>query len=156
VSAPEIAVMPLGHFDLELPLPAYATEGAAGMDLRASLQPDDRALGIKLPSQGRVLVPTGLAMAIPPGFEGQIRPRSGLAARHGITQLNTPGTVDSDYRGEVMVLLVNLGSETFVIRHGERIAQMVVAPVMQARLAWADALPDTERGAGGFGSTGAG
>ncbi len=156
MSAPEIAVMPLGHFDLELPLPAYETAGAAGMDLRASLQPDDRASGIKLPSQGRVLVPTGLAMAIPPGFEGQIRPRSGLAARHGITQLNTPGTVDSDYRGEVMVLLVNLGSETFVIRHGERIAQMVVAPVMQARLAWADALPDTARGAGGFGSTGAG
>ncbi|HSF94377.1 MAG TPA: dUTP diphosphatase [Thermohalobaculum sp.] len=146
--------MVLEHFDPALPLPSYETAGAAGMDLRASLHPEDRAAGIKLPSLGRVLVPTGLAMAIPPGFEGQIRPRSGLAARHGITQLNTPGTVDSDYRGEVMVLMVNLGATTFVVRHGERIAQMVVAPVAQARLARVDALPDTARGAGGFGSTG--
>lgn len=154
MTAPEIAVMALEHFDPALPLPSYETAGAAGMDLRASLHPEDRAAGIKLPSLGRVLVPTGLAMAIPPGFEGQIRPRSGLAARHGITQLNTPGTVDSDYRGEVMVLMVNLGATTFVVRHGERIAQMVVAPVAQARLARVDALPDTARGAGGFGSTG--
>lgn len=154
MTAPEIAVMVLEHFDPALPLPSYETAGAAGMDLRASLHPEDRAAGIKLPSLGRVLVPTGLAMAIPPGFEGQIRPRSGLAARHGITQLNTPGTVDSDYRGEVMVLMVNLGATTFVVRHGERIAQMVVAPVAQARLARVDALPDTARGAGGFGSTG--
>jgi len=101
-----------------------------------------------------VLVPTGLSMAIPHGFEGQIRPRSGLAARHGITQLNSPGTIDSDYRGEVMVLLVNLGAETFTIRHGERIAQMVIAPVVQAALVRADTLPPTARGAGGFGSTG--
>ena len=154
MSAPEIAVTPLKHFDPALPLPAYETAGAAGMDLRASLHPGERAAGIKLASLSRVLVPTGLSMAIPPGFEGQVRPRSGLAARHGITQLNTPGTVDSDYRGEVMVLLINLGAETFTIRHGERIAQMVIAPVAQARLVRADALPSTQRGAGGFGSTG--
>ena len=156
MTAPEIAIKPLDHFDPALPLPAYETAGAAGMDLRASLDPGDRASGIKLPSLSRVLVPTGLTMAIPPGFEGQIRPRSGLAARHGITQLNTPGTVDSDYRGEVMVLLINLGAETFTIRHGERIAQMVIAPVVQAQLVQTDSLPATARGAGGFGSTGMG
>ncbi len=156
MTSPELAVMPLDHFDPALALPAYETAGAAGMDLRASLQPDDRAEGIKLPSGGRVLVPTGLAMAIPPGFEGQIRPRSGLAARHGLTQLNSPGTVDSDYRGEVMVLMINHGAETFVIRHGERIAQMVIAPVVQAAMVRVDALSGSERGTGGFGSTGAG
>jgi dUTP pyrophosphatase len=148
--------MPLSHFDPALPLPAYETTGAAGMDLRASLHADDRAGGIKLPSRDRVLVPTGLAMAIPPGFEGQIRPRSGLAARHGITQLNSPGTVDSDYRGEIMVLMTNLGAETFIIRHGERIAQMVIAPVVQAAMVRVEALPGSERGTGGFGSTGVG
>jgi len=156
VSGPEIAVAVLEHFDPALPLPAYQTAGAAGMDLRASLHADDRAEGIMLPSRGRVLVPTGLAMAIPPGFEGQIRPRSGLAARHGITQLNSPGTVDSDYRGEIMVLMTNLGAETFVIRHGERIAQMVIAPVVQAAMVRVEALPGSERGTGGFGSTGVG
>jgi len=154
MSGPEIAVMQLAHFDPALPLPAYESAGAAGMDLRASLQPEDRRAGIKLPSLGRALVPTGLAMAIPPGYEGQIRPRSGLAARHGVTLTNTPGTIDSDYRGEVMVLMVNLGSETFVVRHGERIAQMVVAPVAQARVVIVEALPETARGEGGFGSTG--
>lgn len=154
MSVPEITVMPLDHFDPTLPLPAYETAGAAGMDLRASLHPGERISGIKLASLSRVLVPTGLSMAIPPGFEGQVRPRSGLAARHGITQLNTPGTVDSDYRGEVMVLLINLGAETFTIRHGERIAQMVIASVVQASLVQADTLPPTARGAGGFGSTG--
>ncbi len=156
MTSPEIAVMPLDHFDPALALPAYETAGAAGMDLRASLKPDDRAEGIKLPSGGRVLVPTGLAMAIPPGFEGQIRPRSGLAARHGLTQLNSPGTVDSDYRGEIMVLMINLGAETFVVRHGERIAQMVIAPVVRAPVIRVDVLPGSERGAGGFGSTGVG
>ncbi len=156
MSAPEIAVMPLGHFDPALPLPAYESTGAAGMDLRASLQPDDRAPGIKLPSQGRVMVPTGLAMAIPPGFEGQMRPRSGLAARHGITLTNSPGTIDCDYRGEVMVLLINLGAETFTICHGERIAQMVIAPVVQMPVVRVGSLPGTERGTGGFGSTGVG
>ena len=118
MSQPVVQVSPLAHFDPALPLPAYETEGAAGMDLRASLHPDDRSDGIKLPSLGRALVPTGLTMAIPEGFEGQVRPRSGLAARHGITLTNAPGTIDADYRGEVMVLMINLGPETFVIRHG--------------------------------------
>ena len=154
MSGPGIAVKTLEHFDPALPLPGYETAGAAGMDLRASLHPEDRKGGIKLPSLGRALVPTGLAMAIPPGFEGQIRPRSGLAARHGVTLTNSPGTIDADYRGEVMVLMINLGPETFIVRHGERIAQMVVAPVVQARLTRVDALPDTARGSGGFGSTG--
>ena len=146
----------LEHFDPALPLPAYQTAGAAGMDLRASLHADDRAEGITLPSQGRALVPTGLAMAIPPGFEAQIRPRSGLAAHHGVTLSNSPGTIDSDYRGEIMVLMINLGAETFVIRHGARIAQMVIAPVVRAAMIRVEALAGSERGAGGFGSTGAG
>ncbi len=152
---PEIALALLDHFDPTLALPSYETAGAAGMDLRASLHPDDRALGIKLPSQGRALVPTGLAMAIPPGFEAQIRPRSGLAAHRGVTLSNSPGTIDSDYRGEVMVLMINLGAETYLIRHGERIAQMVIAPVVQAAMVRVDALPNSERGTEGFGSTGA-
>ncbi len=156
MSQPEIAVTPLEHFDRSLPLPAYATEGAAGLDLRACLHTQDRETGLKLPSLGRILVPTGLAMAIPPGFEGQIRARSGLAARHGITLPNSPGTIDSDYRGEVMVLLVNLGAETYRIGHGERIAQMIVAPVARARLVEVATLPGTARGQGSFGSTGTG
>ena len=154
MTVPKLAVMVLEHFDPGLPMPAYETAGAAGLDLRASLYPEDRKAGIKLPSLGRALVPTGLAMAIPAGFEGQIRPRSGLAARHGVTLTNAPGTIDCDYRGEVMVLMINLGPETFVVRHGERIAQMVIAPVVQARVDLVDALPGTDRGAGGFGSTG--
>lgn len=154
MSQPEIAVTPLAHFDRALPLPAYATEGAAGLDLRACLHPHDREAGLKLPPLGRALVPTGLALAIPPGFEGQVRPRSGLAARHGVTLTNSPGTIDSDYRGELMVLLVNLGPETHTVRHGERIAQLVVAPVARARLVEVDRLPGTGRGTGGFGSTG--
>ncbi len=154
MSQPEIAVLALAHFDRALPLPAYATEGAAGLDLRACLHAQDRAAGLKLPSLGRALVPTGLAMAIPPGFEGQVRPRSGLAARHGLTLANSPGTIDSDYRGEVMVLLVNLGPETCAIGHGERIAQMIVAPVARARLVEVESLPGTARGEGRFGSTG--
>ena len=156
MSHPEIAVTPLEHFDRALPLPAYATDGAAGLDLRACLHPGDRAQGLVLPSMGRLLVPTGLAMAIPPGYEGQIRARSGLAARHGITLPNSPGTIDSDYRGEVMVLLVNLGAETHMIGHGDRIAQMIVAPVAHARVVEVDALPGTARGEGRFGSTGTG
>ncbi|MCL5777683.1 dUTP diphosphatase [Limibaculum sp. FT325] len=152
----EIPVTPLGHHDPALPLPAYESEGAAGMDLRASLMPEDRAGGIALPPMGRALIPTGLAMAIPSGFEGQVRPRSGLAARQGITVLNAPGTIDSDFRGEVRVLLVNLGPETFRVRHGERIAQLVIAPVTRAAMVRVGALGDTARGAGGFGSTGRG
>ena len=156
MTTPEVALTVLDHFDPTLPLPSYETTGAAGMDLRASLHAGDRALGLKLPSQGRALVPTGLAMAIPPGFEAQIRPRSGLAAHHGVTLSNSPGTIDSDYRGEIMVLMINLGAETYLIRHGERIAQMVIAPVVQAAMVRVDVLPGSERGTGGFGSTGVG
>jgi len=132
-----------------LPLPAYATEGAAGMDLLA-------ARDLTLPAGGRALVPTGLCIAIPEGFEMQIRPRSGLALKHGVTVLNAPGTVDSDYRGEVGVILLNTGTEAFPITRGERIAQAVFSPVTHA--AWEEVvvLPETLRGAGGFGSTGRG
>ncbi|MBK0400004.1 dUTP diphosphatase [Limibaculum sp. M0105] len=151
-----LRVARLEHHDPALPLPQYETAGAAGMDLRASLMPGERAAGLALPQMGRVLVPTGLAVAIPEGFEGQVRPRSGLAARHGVTVLNAPGTIDSDYRGELRVLLVNLGPETFRIRHGERIAQLVIAPVTRADVEAAAVLDETVRGAGGFGSTGRG
>jgi len=131
-----------------LPLPRYMTPGAAGMDLLADLEAD-----VILEAGDRRLVPTGIAIALPPGFEGQVRPRSGLAVRQGLTLLNAPGTIDADYRGEVQVLLVNLGREPIRIRRGDRIAQLVVAPV--ARVVWqeAGALAESERGAGGFGST---
>jgi dUTP pyrophosphatase len=141
--------------DPELPLPGYATEGAAGMDLCANLAPEDRAAGLVIGPGVRVLVPTGLALEIPPGHEVQLRPRSGLALRHGLTLLNSPGTIDSDYRGEVGVILINHGDAPVVIEHGMRVAQMVLAPVTRA--AWREgALADTARGAGGFGSTGTG
>jgi len=133
-----------------LPLPAYETAGAAGMDLRAAL-PEDRPL-ILLPGR-RALVPTGLAMEIPAGFEGQVRPRSGLALRHGITCLNSPGTIDSDYRGEVQVILANLGDEDFSVTRGMRIAQLVIAQVARAQPAETAAAGATARGAGGVGST---
>jgi dUTP pyrophosphatase len=134
-----------------LPLPDYATPGAAGLDLAAAV-----GEAIVIPPGGRAMVPTGLTIALPAGFEAQVRPRSGLAARAGITVLNAPGTVDSDYRGEIQVILVNHGDAPFTVTRGERIAQLVVAPV--ARLAWqaSDRLPETARGAGGFGSTGTG
>jgi len=135
----------------DLPLPAYETPGAAGMDLRAAVA-DDEPLVLRPGARGAA--PTGLAFALPAGFEGQVRPRSGLAARHGVTVLNTPGTVDSDYRGEVKVILINLGEEDFTIRRGDRIAQLVIAPVVQARWAEVEDLDETARGAGGFGSTG--
>ena len=130
-----------------LPLPAYATDGAAGMDVVA-------AEDIDLAPGARHAVATGFAMAIPDGFEVQVRPRSGLALKHGITCLNTPGTIDSDYRGEVKVILANLGSETFAVRRGERIAQLVPAPVQRAAFTEVASLDDTARGGGGFGSTG--
>lgn len=149
---PTIAVRRLPHAE-GLPLPAYETPGSAGMDLRAAV-PEDQP--IVLHPGARVLAPTGLCMAIPLGFEVQIRPRSGLAAKHGVTCLNTPGTIDSDYRGEVQVILINLGAEDFVIRRGERIAQMVAAPVAQAAWNEVDSLDETARGVGGFGSTGRG
>jgi dUTP pyrophosphatase len=131
-----------------LPLPAYMTPGSAGCDLAA-----DVATPIRLAPGERALVPTGLAVALPPGYEAQVRPRSGLAVREGVTVLNAPGTIDADYRGEIQVLLVNLGGAPATIRRGDRIAQMVVAPVTAARWTEVEALPDTARGAGGFGST---
>ncbi len=137
--------------DRSLGLPVYASAGAAGADLRANLP--DRGQ-IMLATGARVLVPTGLRLAIPEGFEVQIRPRSGLALKHGITLPNSPGTIDSDYRGALGVIVMNAGGVDFVIAHGDRIAQMVVAPVVQARFEVADTLPETVRGAGGFGSTG--
>jgi dUTP pyrophosphatase len=130
-----------------LPLPAYATEGSAGLDLRADVD-------VELAPQARALVPTGLAIALPPGFEGQVRPRSGLALKHGITLLNSPGTIDSDYRGEVGVILVNLGAATVTLARGERVAQLVVAAVARAELFEVLRLTETGRGEGGFGHTG--
>jgi dUTP pyrophosphatase len=141
-----IAVARLPH-GADLPLPAYATVGAAGMDVVA-------AENVTIPPGGRHAVATGFAFAIPEGYEVQVRPRSGLALKHGVTCLNTPGTIDSDYRGEVKVILANLGDAPFPIRRGERIAQLVPAPVLRAELAEVDALDATARGAGGFGSTG--
>ncbi len=130
-------------------VPRYQTPGAAGLDLHACLdEPVTVAAGAV------IAVPTGLAMAIPHGFEGQVRPRSGLARKHGVTVANAPGTIDSDYRGECMVLLVNLGREPFAIAHGDRVAQLVIAPVVQAELQVVAVLDETERGSGGFGSTG--
>jgi len=134
-----------------LPLPAYETTGSAGMDLRAAVAEDRPVI---LAAGARVLVPTGLKIALEPGHEAQVRPRSGLALKHGLTCLNSPGTIDSDYRGEVGVILANLGQETFVIRRGERIAQLVIARYEQAEMVEVEALDETARGAGGFGSTG--
>ena len=134
-----------------LPLPAYETSGSAGMDLRAAV-PADQPL--TLAPGARALVPTGLKIALEQGYEAQVRPRSGLALKHGITCLNSPGTVDSDYRGEVGVILINHGQDAFVIQRGERIAQMVIAKHEQAEMVEVGALDETARGAGGFGSTG--
>lgn len=134
-----------------LPLPSYATAESAGLDLMAAVEAP-----IELLPLSRALVPTGLALALPPGFEAQVRPRSGLALRHGITVLNAPGTIDADYRGEIGVLLINLGAEPFAIRRGERIAQLVVARVERVEFEAAEGLSETARGEGGFGSTGLG
>lgn len=139
--------------DADLPLPAARTPGSAGMDLSASLPPDGPAT---LAPGERRLIPTGLALALPAGFEAQVRPRSGLALRHGVTVLNAPGTIDADYRGEILVLLVNLGAEPFTVRRGDRVAQLVFAPVTRAVLELANELDATARGAGGYGSTGVG
>jgi len=135
----------------DLPLPQYQSALAAGLDLVAAVPAD---APLELAPGARALVPTGIAIALPPGYEGQVRPRSGLAARHGVTLLNTPGTVDADYRGELQVILVNLGAELFVVSRGMRIAQLVVAAVQRAVLVEADALDSTARAGGGFGSTG--
>ncbi len=144
----DVAVKRLDHGN-DLPLPKYETDGSAGMDIRAAISSDMSIL----PGQ-TVRVPTGLAIAIPFGFEGQIRPRSGLAGRSSIIVPNSPGTIDSDYRGEVQILLTNLGQEPFVVEHGMRIAQLVIAPVARAEWVEIDELPTTDRGDGGFGHTG--
>ena len=152
LARPVVGLVRLPHSE-GLDLPAYESAGAAGMDVRAAL-PEDAPL--TLAPGARALVPTGLVFEIPEGYEGQVRPRSGLAFRHGVTCLNTPGTIDADYRGEVKVLLINHGDEPFAIVRGDRIAQMVVAPALQVVLELRDAAGETARGAGGFGSTGTG
>lgn len=142
----DIAVKRLPHGQ-DLPLPAYATAGAAGMDVVS-------AEDVTLPSMGRHAVATGLALAIPEGFEVQVRPRSGLALKHGISLPNTPGTIDSDYRGELKIILINLGADAFEIKRGDRIAQLIIAPVQLGRMIEVESLDETARGIGGFGSTG--
>ncbi|UQA57409.1 dUTP diphosphatase [Polyangium aurulentum] len=137
--------------DVDVPTPAYQSEGAVGLDLCAAIEED-----VTIDNGERRLVPTGLAVAIPVGFEGQVRPRSGLALRHGVTVLNAPGTIDPDYRGELKVLLINHGGAPFVVRKGDRIAQLVICPVARAELVAVPALDETSRGAGGYGSTGVG
>ena len=144
-----ILVQRLGHAE-GLPLPAYATPGAAAMDLLAAV-----AAPVVVPPGGRVLIPTGLRVALPAGHEWQIRPRSGLALKHGVTLVNAPGTIDEDYRGEVGVILLNTGAEDFVVERGMRVAQAVLAPVVRAVFEEVVVLPETSRGTGGFGSTGA-
>jgi dUTP pyrophosphatase len=139
----------IAKVDPRVQTPGYATEGAAGMDLRAFL-----AENISIPPLGRARVPTGLRIEIPEGYEGQVRPRSGLAVKFGVTILNAPGTIDSDYRGNLDVILVNLGAEAFVVKDGDRVAQLVIAPVFRAALAEEGELSATARGGGGFGSTG--
>lgn len=148
MSAPVIQVVRLPHA-ADLPLPSYATDGAAGMDLMAAV-----TAPVSIPPGGRMLVPTGLRLAVPHGYELQVRPRSGLALKNGITLPNTPGTIDEDYRGELGVILLNAGTETFVVERGMRIAQGVLAPVTRAAWQEVATLPETTRGEGGFGSTG--
>lgn len=147
----EIKVLKLDHFDSQWPLPCYETAGAAGADLRASLGAGEK---LKIKPGERVLIPTGLSFEIPLGYEVQIRPRSGLSFKTGLMVLNSPGTIDSDYRGEIKIILGNLGNKDEVIEHGDRIAQMVLAPVVQASFVQAQSLAETKRGEGGFGSTG--
>ncbi len=149
-SSPTVRIRRWPHAG-DLPLPEPATSGSAGADLRAAVDEE-----VVLAPGERALVPTGFSVEIPPGWEGQVRPRSGLAARFGLTLLNSPGTIDSDYRGEVRVLLVNLGTEPFVVQRGERIAQLVIAPAPRVRFVETGELPPSGRGEGGFGSTGRG
>jgi dUTP diphosphatase len=146
----ELRIVRLPHA-ADLPLPAYQTERAAGLDLVAAVPAD---APVKIGPGARVMIPTGIAVALPPGHEGQIRPRSGIALHHGVTVLNSPGTVDADYRGEIQVILINLSRESFEIRRGTRIAQMVIAPIVQARIVESGSLDATGRKGGGFGSTG--
>lgn len=151
---PVVALKKLEHFDPEFPLPTYETVGAAGADIRCSLLLENRSEGLTINPGQRVLVPTGLSMEIPEGFEIQVRPRSGLSFKTGLLVVNSPGTIDCDYRGEVKVILGNLGDKPEIIRHGDRVAQYVLAPVTQATFEVVEDLSNTERGAGGFGSTG--
>lgn len=146
-----IKIKKLAHFDDKLDLPKYETELAAGADLRASLENQDSFV---IKSKSRALIPTGLAFEIEPGYEVQIRPRSGLSLKTNLLVANSPGTIDADYRGEVKIILANLGDEDYIIQHGDRIAQMVLAPIVQAKIEIVETLSDTKRGAGGFGSTG--
>ena len=146
----EVRVMRLPH-GRDLPLPQYQSAFAAGLDLVAAVAED---APVTIAPGGRAAIPTGIAIALPPGNEGQIRPRSGLAARHGVTVLNAPGTIDADYRGELQVILVNIGADSFVIRRGMRIAQLVIAPIQHVKLVESDRLDSTERAEGGLGSTG--
>jgi dUTP pyrophosphatase len=153
LSAPaniDVKIMRLPH-GRDLPLPQYQSALAAGLDLYAAV-PEDAPVTIA--SGDRATISTGVAIALPPGSEGQIRPRSGLAARHGVTILNSPGTIDADYRGELQVILVNISADSFVVRRGMRIAQLVIAPIQHARLVESDSLDSTQRASGGFGSTG--
>ncbi|MBA2405486.1 MAG: dUTP diphosphatase [Bdellovibrionales bacterium] len=147
----EVKVKTLAHYDVSFELPFYATEGAAGADIRASL-PEKSSIIVK-PGE-RALVPTGLSMEIPLGFEIQVRPRSGLSLKSSLMIVNSPGTIDCDYRGEVNIIVGNFGKEDFVIEHGLRIAQLVIAPVLQTKFVLAEDLSQTQRGSGGFGSTG--
>jgi dUTP pyrophosphatase len=156
VSPPELRCLREDWADPDVPLPAYETAGAAGADLRANLPPEYREEGLEIRPGGRALVPTGLRVALPEGWEMQVRPRSGLALRHGVTLANAPGTIDADYRGPLGVILINLGEAPYRVLHGERIAQGVIAPCAQARIVAVDALGATARGEGGFGSTGRG
>lgn len=151
---PQIKILWEGSADQSIAPPSYESTGAAGADLRANLPPADRATGIALAPMARALISTGLRVEIPVGYEMQIRPRSGLAFKHGITVLNAPGTIDSDYRGGVGVLLVNLSPTAYTINHGDRIAQAIIAPVLQASYEITDDLVPSARGTGGFGSTG--
>lgn len=150
MSGIDIRLMRLAH-GKDLPLPTYQSEHAAGLDLLAAVSSTGP---VTIAPGARALVPTGLAIALPEGYEAQVRPRSGLAARDGLTILNSPGTIDADYRGEIQVLLVNLGSESVVVSRGMRIAQLVIAPVVRAHIVEAASLDKTSRGSGGFGSTG--
>jgi dUTP pyrophosphatase len=146
----QLRIVRLSHA-ADLPLPAYQSAHAAGLDLLAAV-PNDAP--VEIAPGARALIPTGIAMALPAGYEGQIRPRSGLAVRHGVTVLNAPGTIDADYRGELQVILVNISAESFVVRRGTRIAQIVIAPIQHVELVESASLDATERGGGGFGSTG--
>lgn len=152
--APVLRVIWEDWADQSLALPKYETPGAAGADIRANLKPDDRETGFTLDPMHRAIVPTGLRVEIPFGYEMQIRPRSGLAVKYGISLPNTPGTIDSDYRGPLGVALINLGADPYTIQHGERIAQIIIAPVLQATFEVVKTLSETARGSGGFGSTG--